>query len=147
MSFCHARALHFVSDEVYALSTFASSSSSNSREEKPPIPFISALALENMPPAEVEEGDGTEALHEIDRSRVHVVWSTSKDFGSSSIRMVCPLRACLLPFQNKFLDARNSPYFMSVMTDRTHAADNSSKTGLPDLPSKRSPPHWHGAAK
>lgn len=62
-----------MSDEVYAMSEFASSA-------EPVIPFISVLALDISGLLGGEE--------EINRSRVHVVWSISKDFGSSGIRMV-----------------------------------------------------------
>lgn len=47
---------------------------------EPAIPFISVLAL-----------DMSTENEEVDRSRVHVVWSLSKDFGSSGIRMVSGL--------------------------------------------------------
>ncbi|MCJ1271570.1 hypothetical protein MMC22_011472 [Lobaria immixta] len=73
--FCRARTIHFVSDEVYAMSEFASSAG-------PAAPFVSALALDTSTP-------GSEEEQQIDRSRVHVIWSTSKDFGSSGIRMGC----------------------------------------------------------
>lgn len=56
------------------MSEFASSAG-------PAAPFVSALALDTSTP-------GSEEEQQIDRSRVHVIWSTSKDFGSSGIRMV-----------------------------------------------------------
>lgn len=68
MRFCQDRDIHFVSDEVYALSVFASP------DLPRPTPFVSALHLD---PQAV-------GCHP---SRVHVVWSTSKDFGSSGVRM------------------------------------------------------------
>ena len=70
--FCCARAIHFVSDEVYAMSEFANSA-------EPAVPFVSVLALDISTLVSEEE---------VDRSRVHVLWSISKDFGSSGIRMV-----------------------------------------------------------
>ena len=69
MRFCQERDIHFVSDEVYALSVFASPDLPH------PTPFVSALHLD---PQAV-------GCHP---SRVHVVWGTSKDFGSSGVRMV-----------------------------------------------------------
>lgn len=95
MSFCHTRGLHFVSDEVYALSNFTSgqeSSSSISVDTQLAAPFVSALALEKLSSVRKEENE-EEAVeqHEIDRSRTHVVWSMSKDFGCSGIRMVCSM--------------------------------------------------------
>lgn len=71
--FCSAHAIHFISDEVYAMSGFASSA-------EPAVPFFSVLALDLSTPVTEDE--------KVDRSRVHVVWSISKDFGSSGIRMV-----------------------------------------------------------
>ncbi|RMZ66210.1 aminotransferase -like [Pyrenophora seminiperda CCB06] len=70
LKFCTKHDIHFISDEVYALSIFPSP------DLPRPQPFVSALALN---------------LKEIgvDSSRVHVVWSTSKDFGQSGFRMGC----------------------------------------------------------
>jgi aspartate/methionine/tyrosine aminotransferase len=69
LRFCSRRGIHLISDEVYALSIFSSP------DLPEPRPFISVLSLD---------------LDEIgaDKSRVHVVWSTSKDFGQSGFRMV-----------------------------------------------------------
>ncbi|TVY20174.1 putative aminotransferase aclI [Lachnellula arida] len=63
MQFCEEKGLHYVSDEAYALCQFGKGT-----------PFISAL----------EVGEGL-----IDRSRVHVIWTASKAFGSSGIRIGC----------------------------------------------------------
>jgi len=75
IKFCHERGIHFVSDEVYALSSFSSDTFPD------PVPFVSALSID-------VEGLG------CDPSRVHVVWSVSKDLGSSGFRLVsspgCP---------------------------------------------------------
>ncbi|KAF2795571.1 1-aminocyclopropane-1-carboxylate synthase [Melanomma pulvis-pyrius CBS 109.77] len=70
LQFCKKYSIHFISDEVYALSVFESS------DLPMPKPFVSALSLD---------------LDRIgaDKSRVHVVWSTSKDFGQSGFRMGC----------------------------------------------------------
>lgn len=67
--FCQDHDIHLISDEVYALSTF------DSPDFEDPVPFMSALSLD-LPTLG------------IDPSRVHVIWSISKDFGSSGLRMV-----------------------------------------------------------
>jgi aspartate/methionine/tyrosine aminotransferase len=69
LRFCNRHDIHFISDELYALSIF------QSPDLPEPQPFVSALSLD---------------LDRIgaNKSRVHVVWSTSKDFGQSGFRMV-----------------------------------------------------------
>ncbi|KAK4086358.1 hypothetical protein Purlil1_9204 [Purpureocillium lilacinum] len=90
---CGKRGLHYISDEVYAISDFSSvgalpdtngvtlSTTSanepvalpvNGLKEQPAIPFTSALALE---------------LETDKMPAISVVWSTSKDLGSSGFRM------------------------------------------------------------
>ena len=69
IKFCHRHGLHYISDEVYALTKFQSADLPN------PEPFVSALAID------IEELG-------CDVSRIHTVWSTSKDFGQSGVRMV-----------------------------------------------------------
>jgi hypothetical protein len=73
--FCHAHDLHFISDEVYALSAF--------RTDPGSPPFTSALSL-----LDGEAGSDTSRVPPIMASRVHVVWSLSKDFGCSGVRLV-----------------------------------------------------------
>lgn len=68
--FCQKHNLHFISDEVYALSTFGE----GHREDGEPEFPSSALQLD------------LQSLG-VDHERVHVIWSTSKDFGSSGIRL------------------------------------------------------------
>ncbi|KAH7303239.1 1-aminocyclopropane-1-carboxylate synthase 7 [Stachybotrys elegans] len=63
IKFCHVKKIHFISDEIYAMSLRAG-------------PFISALQID-------VQGMG------CDLSRVHTIWSISKDFGSSGLRMGC----------------------------------------------------------
>lgn len=69
LRFCQQRRIHFISDEVYALTSFSS----------PEVccftPFISALSL------------NARALG-CDLSRIHTIWSISKDFGASGFRVV-----------------------------------------------------------
>lgn len=66
--FCQDRELHLICDEIYALSYFAGSDSGET-------PFQSIL------------GTDLRAIG-CDLSRVHVVWSMSKDFGCSGLRLV-----------------------------------------------------------
>lgn len=68
VKFCERRNLHFICDEVYAMSVFAST------DMIAPQQFVSVLSLD------------LEKLG-VDPSRVHVVWSMSKDFGQSGVRM------------------------------------------------------------
>lgn len=77
--FCQDRDIHLISDEVYALSRFDTKNEINPKRP----PFVSALHLDL-------------SRLGVDGGRVHVVWSTSKDFGSSGFRMVC-LAAHLFP--------------------------------------------------
>ncbi|GIK07526.1 hypothetical protein Aspvir_003192 [Aspergillus viridinutans] len=70
LQFCERHDLHLISDEVYALSIF------DSADSKGLPPFVSALSLNPV------------AL-DCAPHRVHVIWSISKDFGSSGIRLGC----------------------------------------------------------
>jgi aspartate/methionine/tyrosine aminotransferase len=73
MEFCQERGLHLISDEIYALTSLNGSSSNST-------PFVSTLSLtEPLVP---------EGAVKIDPSRVHVVWSASKLFGLSGLRVV-----------------------------------------------------------
>lgn len=67
--FCDAHQIHFISDEIYALSSFPSPDLPES------TPFVSVLQLDIQ-----DMGCNV--------SRVHMIWSISKDFGSSGLRMV-----------------------------------------------------------
>jgi gliotoxin/aspirochlorine biosynthesis aminotransferase len=64
--FCSAHGMHLISDEVYAMSQLQKS------EDCAVEPFVSALAVKD----------------DDDAARVHVIWSMSKDFACSGIRMV-----------------------------------------------------------
>jgi aspartate/methionine/tyrosine aminotransferase len=72
--------MHFVSDEIYALSTFGDSGELSGRckevFDSPTTQFVSVLSRD------------LDALG-VDRSRIHVLYSISKDFGCSGIRLVC----------------------------------------------------------
>ncbi|KAF2259677.1 1-aminocyclopropane-1-carboxylate synthase [Lojkania enalia] len=70
IKFCDQKKIHFISDELYALSRF------EGEDLKEKVEFASALSVD------------VEGM-ECDASRVHVIWSTSKDLGSSGLRMGC----------------------------------------------------------
>lgn len=69
VKFCQQHGIHYVSDEVYALSVLAGAD----LEDR--APFTSALSLDLQALGCAPE-------------YVHTIWSVSKDFGSSGIRMV-----------------------------------------------------------
>lgn len=69
LKFCEKHDLHFISDEIYALSVF------QNPEVKDNHNFVSALSIDLKSIG-------------VSPSRVHVVWSMSKDFGQSGFRMV-----------------------------------------------------------
>ncbi|KAJ3577056.1 hypothetical protein NPX13_g3504 [Xylaria arbuscula] len=70
IKFCDDRKIHFISDEIYAMSRFAAP------DIPTPTPFVSALQL------------NIEGFF-CDPSRVHVIWGLSKDLGSNGLRMGC----------------------------------------------------------
>ncbi|KAL6235268.1 hypothetical protein BDW75DRAFT_230451 [Aspergillus navahoensis] len=67
--FCHDRDIHLICDEIYALSYF-----DGNHSEATPFQSILSLDLEAMG---------------CDLSRIHMVWSMSKDFGCSGLRLGC----------------------------------------------------------
>ncbi|KAJ5808652.1 hypothetical protein N7474_009921 [Penicillium riverlandense] len=69
--FCQKYGLHYVSDEVFANTVFDEADA-----------FVSALEL-------VRGDDGDNGNGSIDRNLVHVVWSTTKDFGACGVRSGC----------------------------------------------------------
>ncbi|KXJ85036.1 aminotransferase GliI [Microdochium bolleyi] len=74
LSFCTRHKLHFISDEVYALSQHVSrsSNSATSTDVEGSGPFVSALQLDPG-----QDGAGL----------VHVLYSLSKDFGCNGLRI------------------------------------------------------------
>ncbi|KAH7048246.1 pyridoxal phosphate-dependent transferase [Macrophomina phaseolina] len=82
LRFCEEADLHFISDELYALSTFgrvpachdSGGSGSLKITESPEDTFTSLLQID------------LDRLR-VDASRVHVIYSISKDLGSSGLRM------------------------------------------------------------
>ncbi|KAF2715546.1 PLP-dependent transferase [Pleomassaria siparia CBS 279.74] len=88
MEFCQERGLHLISDELYALTGLK-----GAPDDAPP--FVSALSLtEPLVPS---------GAVKVDPSRVHMVWSASKLFGSSGFRV-----GCLISQQNPQLLAATS---------------------------------------
>ncbi|RGP59475.1 hypothetical protein FLONG3_11169 [Fusarium longipes] len=69
MKLCQKYKVHFISDEIYALSVW----NNTVDQHPPPVPFESALSI-----------DTTDI---IDGDRVHVLWGMSKDFGANGIRV------------------------------------------------------------
>lgn len=75
MVFCKDNGLHYISDEIFAMSSFR-------REEEGQ--FTSTLSLIS---------DNKESP--MDPSRLHVIYSMSKDWGSPGLRMVsCQKNSC-----------------------------------------------------
>ncbi|KAE8320030.1 pyridoxal phosphate-dependent transferase [Aspergillus transmontanensis] len=70
MAFCQRRNIHLVSDEVFALSSFASPDFTN------PEPFVSCISI-------------NPSRAGCDPQRIHVVWSMSKDLSASGVRLGC----------------------------------------------------------
>ncbi|MCJ1436772.1 hypothetical protein MMC27_006154 [Xylographa pallens] len=68
--FCQQHQLHLISDEVFALSVYGP-------HDLPNLPpFVSALSVDPD-------------LLGCDKTKIHVVWSTSKDLAASGIRLGC----------------------------------------------------------
>jgi aspartate/methionine/tyrosine aminotransferase len=69
MRLCDRHSMHFICDEIYALSTFANKVDGGTE----PVPFESVLSIDTK--------------DVIDPSLVHVLWGVSKDFGASGFRL------------------------------------------------------------
>lgn len=69
LRFCQRRNIHFISDEIYALTRHVCP------EIRDPTAHLSTLSV---------------PVNDLgcDLSRVHLLWSTSKDFGQNGVRMV-----------------------------------------------------------
>ncbi|KAH8164037.1 hypothetical protein CIB48_g4208 [Xylaria polymorpha] len=70
MQFCQRHNLHLISDEVFALSEHGCT------DLRQPRKFTSALAIDA-------------AAHGCDATRIHVIWSMSKDLGATGARLGC----------------------------------------------------------
>jgi aspartate/methionine/tyrosine aminotransferase len=69
MRLCQEYDMHLISDEIYALSVWE-----NTVDKEPAaVPFQSCLAID------------TNGL--VDRSRIHMIWGMSKDFGANGLRL------------------------------------------------------------
>ncbi|PYH47051.1 putative aminotransferase [Aspergillus saccharolyticus JOP 1030-1] len=76
MKLCQKYGVHFVSDEIYALSVWE-----NTVDELPaPVAFESALSID--------------LAGIIDPTLVHVLWGLSKDFGANGLRMGVIISQC-----------------------------------------------------
>jgi aspartate/methionine/tyrosine aminotransferase len=69
MRLCQKYQIHLISDEIYALSTFANTLDSNPA----PTPFSSILTIDHQ--------------DVIDPNLIHVLWGMSKDFGANGLRL------------------------------------------------------------
>jgi aspartate/methionine/tyrosine aminotransferase len=80
LQFCEAHNIHFISDEIYALSNFGATRCGQYANPDTVIgletKFTSVLSMD---PKRLG----------VDPARVHVAYSISKDLGSSGLRMVC----------------------------------------------------------
>lgn len=80
LQFCEAHKIHFISDEIYALSNFGATRYGKDANPDTVIgletKFTSALSMD------------LKRLG-VDHARVHVAYSISKDLGSSGLRLVC----------------------------------------------------------
>lgn len=95
MDFCHDRNLHYISDEVFANTVFDPEADQ----------FVSALSLLKTPD---QDKESTEVKSSIEPSLVHIVWSTTKDFGACGVRAVGPAFLFLLFPDLLFSHSRNS---------------------------------------
>ena len=103
MHLCQKYDCHLISDEIYALSVW-----DNTVDKRPAaVPFQSCLALDT---------NGV-----IDRSRVHVVWGMSKDFGANGLRL-----GAIISQDNPTLHAALVPValYSSVSSISDHASAN-----------------------
>ncbi len=81
LKFCESHDIHYISDEIYGLSTWSDPNQPRSEPnpnivESPEKKFTSVLSM-NLKKLKVNP------------ARVHVIYGISKDFGSSGLRLVC----------------------------------------------------------
>ncbi|KAI0531623.1 PLP-dependent transferase [Xylaria digitata] len=107
IKFCDQKKIHFISDEIYAMSKFTCS------DIPAPTAFVSALQLN---------------IKDLgcDPSRVHVIWGLSKDLGSNGLRMGCcvtqmnkPLATGLALSSNTQLSSLTALVTTSLLTSPT----------------------------
>jgi aspartate/methionine/tyrosine aminotransferase len=87
MEFCQKHGLHYVSDEVFANTVFDEADA-----------FVSALELVRGGDSN-GDGDGDHESGSIDPNLVHVIWSTTKDFGACGVRSVSIYIKPVLPLR------------------------------------------------
>ncbi|KAI1317924.1 PLP-dependent transferase [Xylariaceae sp. FL0255] len=107
--FCDERKIHFISDEIYAMSLF------HNPDVSDPVPFLPLMQID------------VQALG-CDPSRVHTIWSISKDFGSSGLRMGCAVTQYNKPLRTGIALVSNTQ--LSSLT----AIVTTSLLRSPDLP-------------
>jgi aspartate/methionine/tyrosine aminotransferase len=103
MCLCQEYDIHFICDEIYALSVWE-----NTVDAQPTaIPFQSCLSVD------------TESL--VDRSRIHVIWGMSKDFGANGLRL-----GAIVTQENPMLHAAIIPValYSSVSSMSDHVSAN-----------------------
>lgn len=77
--FCQTHGLHYISDELYAMSDLQRKHGYDGNRG---VPFTSALRLTHESPELAQK------LTTLSPSKIHIIWSLSKDFGSSGLRLV-----------------------------------------------------------
>ncbi|RWA06381.1 hypothetical protein EKO27_g8722 [Xylaria grammica] len=107
IKFCDERNIHFISDEIYAMSEFTCT------DIQTPTAFTSAMQLDIK-------------SMKCDPSRVHVIWGLSKDLGSNGLRMGCcvsqankPLATGLALSSNTQLSSLTALVTTSLLTSAT----------------------------
>lgn len=74
MEFCNKYAIHLISDEIYALSTYELPTAASEELSAPTVPFRSVLTMPN-------------AASHIDLSLLHVLYGMSKDLAAGGLRV------------------------------------------------------------
>ncbi|THY29609.1 hypothetical protein D6D01_03498 [Aureobasidium pullulans] len=103
MCLCEKYDIHFICDEIYALSVWE-----NTVDTQPKaVPFRSCLSLD------------TWGL--VDRSRIHMIWGMSKDFGANGLRL-----GAVITQDNPMLHAAMVPValYSSVSSISDHVSAN-----------------------
>lgn len=115
LRFCQVQDIHYISDEIYALSTWVPSEHPTSAEsgsrifKSPETTFTSVLSLD------------LKRLR-VDPARVHVIYALSKDLGSSGLRLVCsPCRGFLTRRQRAAADIMTQGFFVTQNAELRHA--------------------------
>ncbi|KAI0436488.1 pyridoxal phosphate-dependent transferase [Xylaria telfairii] len=119
LEFCDARGMHLVSDEAYATSALR-------RADECSQPFVSVLALKG--------DDATKGVTGPSR-KVHVIWTMSKDFGCSGLRMGCIISQANLALR---LGSGLATYWQTSSLASVVATSLLGSVRLPDLMQKNS---------